>query len=71
MATSSLTGETVSEKPRKGVYCSKACGTEALDDFYPLMQATGIEMLHPFKGVFVKAIMVLSPEHCRLFMCLC
>lgn len=56
--------------PKKGVYC-KACGTEALDDFYPLMQATGIRDGFSIraKDYFVKFIEGLGEEHCRLFMC--
>ena len=55
---------------RKGVYC-QACGTEALDDFYPLMQATGIRDGFSIrsKEYFVKMINGLGEKHCRLFMC--
>lgn len=55
---------------RKGVYC-KVCGTEALDDFYPLMEATGIRDGFSIRGkeYFVKFINGLGPEHCHLFMC--
>ena len=60
----------IRKAPRKGVYC-KACGTEALDDFYPLMQATGIRDGFSIrsKEYFVKMLNGLGPEHCRLFMC--
>jgi lipid II:glycine glycyltransferase (peptidoglycan interpeptide bridge formation enzyme) len=55
---------------RKGVVC-KACGVEALDDFYPLMQATGIRDGFSIrsKEYFVKMINGLGEKHCRLFMC--
>ena len=58
--------------PKKGVVC-KVCGTEALDDFYPLMQATGIRDGFSIRGkdYFVKFIEGLGPEHCHLFMCYC
>ena len=56
--------------PKKGVVC-KVCGTEALDDFYPLMQATGIRDGFSIRGkdYFVKFIEGLGAEHCHLFMC--
>ncbi len=56
--------------PKKGVVC-KVCGVEALDDFYPLMQATGIRdgFAIRAKEYFVKFINGLGPEHCHLFMC--
>ncbi len=56
--------------PKKGVVC-KICGTEALDDFYPMMQATGIRDGFSIRGkeYFVKFIEGLGPEHCHLFMC--
>ncbi len=48
----------VSEKPLERAFTAKgfACGTEALDDFYPLMQATGIRDGFSIrsKGVFCK-----------------
>lgn len=55
---------------RKGVICVP-CGTEALDDFYPMMQATGIRDGFSIrsKEYFVKMIEGLGEEHCRLFMC--
>lgn len=55
---------------RKGVVCVP-CGTEALDDFYPMMQATGIRDGFSIrsKEYFVKMIEGLGEEHCRLFMC--
>ena len=56
---------------RKGVICVP-CGTEALDDFYPMMQATGIRDIVfsiRSKEYFVKMIEGLGEEHCRLFMC--
>lgn len=55
---------------RKGVVCVP-CGVEALDDFYPLMQATGIRDGFSIrsKEYFVKMINGLGEEHCRLFMC--
>ena len=60
----------IRKAPRKGVYCV-ACGTEALDDFYPLMQATGIRDGFSIrsKEYFVKMLNGLGEEHCRLFMC--
>ncbi len=55
---------------RKGVFC-KACGAEALDDFYPLMQETGRRdgFAIRAKEYFVRFINSLGSEHCRLFMC--
>lgn len=55
---------------RKGVVC-KACGKEALDDFYPLMQETGTRdgfAIRP-KEYFAKMLDALGEEHCRLFVC--
>ena len=55
---------------RKGVVC-KVCGPEAVDDFYPIMEATGIRDGFSIrsKEYFVKMLNGLGPEHCRLFMC--
>ena len=55
---------------RKGVVC-KVCGAEAVDDFYPIMEATGIRDGFSIrsKEYFVKMLNGLGPEHCRLFMC--
>ena len=52
----------IRKAPRKGVYC-KACGTEALDDFYPLMQATGIRDGFSIrsKEYFVKMLNGIGP----------
>ncbi len=55
---------------RKGVVC-KACGKEALDDFYPLMQETGTRdgfAIRP-KEYFARMLDALGEEHCRLFVC--
>ncbi|WP_295154269.1 peptidoglycan bridge formation glycyltransferase FemA/FemB family protein [uncultured Ruminococcus sp.] len=56
--------------PKKGVYC-EICGTEALDDFYPMMEATGIRDGFSIRGkdYFVKFIEGLGKDHCHLFMC--
>ena len=55
---------------RKGVVC-KACGKEALDDFYPMMEATGIRDGFSIRGkdYFAKMLDALGPDHCRLFVC--
>ncbi len=55
---------------RKGVVC-KACGKEALDDFYPMMQATGIRDGFSIrsKEYFANMLDALGEEHCRLFVC--
>lgn len=55
---------------RKGVVC-KACGPEALDDFYPLMRETGIRdgfAIRP-KEYFEKMLNSLTFNHCRLYIC--
>lgn len=60
----------IRKAPRKGVVC-KACGKEALDDFYPLMQETGTRdgfAIRP-KEYFAKMLDAFGPEHCRLFVC--
>lgn len=55
---------------RKGVEC-RVCGAEALNDFYPLMQATGIRDGFSIrsKEYFEKMLNGLGEKHCRLFMC--
>lgn len=60
----------IRKSARKGVTCTP-CGVEALDDFYPLMQATGIRDGFSIrsKEYFEKMINGLGEEHCRLFMC--
>ncbi len=60
----------IRKAPRKGVVC-RACGKEALDDFYPIMQATGIRDGFSIrsKEYFAKMLDGLGEEHCRLFMC--
>lgn len=55
---------------RKGVVC-RACGPEAVDDFYPMMAETGTRdgfSIRP-KEYFVKMINALGFDHCRLYMC--
>ena len=55
---------------RKGVIC-KACGPEAIDDFYPMMAETGNRdgfAIRP-KEYFVKMLTALGHNHCRLYMC--
>ena len=54
---------------RRGVEC-RACGIEALDDFYPLMVETGKRdgfLIRP-KEYFAKMLDALG-EHCRLYLC--
>lgn len=55
---------------KKEVYC-KACGTEALDDFYELMVMTGKRdgITIRSKEYYAKVINTYGPEQCRLFMC--
>ncbi|MBE6837140.1 MAG: peptidoglycan bridge formation glycyltransferase FemA/FemB family protein [Ruminococcus sp.] len=55
---------------RKGVVC-KACGKEALDDFYPIMIETGKRDGFSIrsKEYFAKMLDGLTDEHCRLFVC--
>lgn len=55
---------------RKGVVC-KACGKEALDDFYPMMEATGTRDGFSIrsKEYFAKMLDALGEDHCRLFVC--
>lgn len=55
---------------RKGVVC-KACGKEALDDFYPMMIETGKRDGFSIrsKEYFAKMLDGLGEEHCRLFVC--
>lgn len=55
---------------RKGVVC-KACGKEALDDFYPMMIETGKRDGFSIrsKKYFAKMLDGLTAEHCRLFVC--
>lgn len=56
--------------PKKGVYC-KLCGTEALDDFYPIAVETGVRDGFSVrnKEYFTRFINAFSPDECRLFMC--
>ena len=56
--------------PKKGVYC-QVCGVEALDDFYPMMEATGIRDGFSIRGkeYFVKFLEGLGKDHARLYMC--
>ena len=60
----------IRKAPRKGVVC-KACGKEALDDFYPMMIATGQRDGFSIRGkeYFAKMLDALGEEHCRLFVC--
>lgn len=60
----------VRKGPKKGVYC-KLCGTEALDDFYPIALDTGVRdgFTVRSKEYFNRFISAFSPEECRLFMC--
>lgn len=60
----------IRKSSRKGVVC-RACGKEALDDFYPMMQATGIRDGFSIrsKEYFEKMLDGLGEEHCRLFVC--
>ncbi len=55
---------------RKGVVC-KVCGKEALDDFYPIMEATGKRDGFSIRGkeYFAKMLDALGEEHCRLYVC--
>lgn len=55
---------------KEGVYC-KPYGTEALDDFYEVMTATGIRdgITIRSKDYYAKVINSFDPEQCRLFMC--
>lgn len=55
---------------RKGVVC-KACGKEALDDFYTMMIETGKRDGFSIrsKEYFAKMLDGLGENHCRLFMC--
>lgn len=60
----------VRKGPKKGVYC-KLCGTEALDDFYPIALETGVRdgFTVRSKEYFTRFINAFSPDECRLFMC--
>lgn len=60
----------IRKAPKKGVYC-KRCGTEALDDFYPMAVDTGNRdgFTVRSKEYFARFINAFSPEECRLFMC--
>lgn len=60
----------IRKAPKKGVYC-EFHGTEALDDFYPLMQTTGERdgfQVRP-KAYFEKMLNSLGEDMCRLVMC--
>ena len=60
----------IRKAPKKGVYC-KICGTEALDDFYPIAVDTGVRdgftvRSREYHERFINAF---SPDECRLFIC--
>ena len=58
--------------PKKGVTC-EACGSDRLDDFYPLYEATGIRDGFSIRGkeYLAKFIDSFGKDHCRLFVCYC
>lgn len=60
----------VHKAPKKGVYC-KLCGTEALDDFYPIAVDTGVRdgFTVRSKEYFNRFISAFGEDECRLFMC--
>ncbi len=60
----------VRKAPKKGVYC-KLCGTEALDDFYPIAVDTGVRdgFTVRSKEYFNRFISAFGEDECRLFMC--
>lgn len=54
---------------RKGVYC-KSVGTHGLEDFYPLMKATGIRDNFPIRSLeYFKRFMQSLGDNCKLFIC--
>ena len=58
--------------PKKGVTCV-ASGSENLDDFYPLYEATGIRDGFSIRGkdYLARFIDSLGKDNCRLFVCYC
>lgn len=60
----------IRKAPKKGVYC-EFHGAEAVDDFYPIMQATGERdgFTIRSKEYFVKMLNSLGEDMCRLVMC--